>query len=117
MSRLSWGIRDVYGNLYGSKKDKSGQPIITKVNGDFLKEIAVKTKGHFYTSSFGGDHLKAIVAHINEYEKEEFASSVNMQYDEKFAYPLAIGILLLCVSFMITSRHSHLKSWKGMYDN
>lgn len=109
--------RDMFGNLNGSKKDKSGQPIITKVNGDFLKEIAEKTKGQFYTSAFGGDHLKSIVANINEYEKEEFASSVNMQYDEKFAYPLAVGILLLCISFFIFNRNTNLKAWKGMYDN
>ncbi len=109
--------RDVYGNLNGSKKDKSGQPIITQVHGDFLKEIAEKTKGQFYTSAFGGDHLKSIVSNIDEYEKKEFASSVNMQYDEKFTYPLAIGILLLCISFLIFNRNTDLKAWKGMYDN
>ena len=109
--------RDLYGNLNGSKKDKSGQPIITQVHGDFLKEMATITKGEFYTSSFGGDHLKSIVGHINEYEKAEFASSVNMQFDEKFMYPLALGILFLCLSFFMTSRNLDIKAWKGMYDN
>ena len=109
--------RDIYGNLNGSKKDKSGQPIITQVHGDFLKEIAEKTKGQFYISAFGGDHLKSIVANINEFEKEEFSSSVNMQYDEKFAYPLGLGILFLCLSFMIFNRNTNLSAWKGMYDN
>ncbi|MBC7752891.1 MAG: VWA domain-containing protein [Moraxellaceae bacterium] len=109
--------RDIYGNLNGSKKDKSGQPIITQVHGDFLKEIAEKTKGQFYTSSFGGDHLKSIVTNINEFEKEEFASSVNLQYDEKFVYPLGLGILFLCLSFIIFNRNANLSAWKGMYDN
>lgn len=108
--------RDQAGNLTGSKKDKSGQTIITRVKGDFLKEIADKAKGSFYTAHFGGDHLKSIVTDINEFEKAEFSSSMNVQYDEKFMYPLGLGILFLILSFFITNRNNIKTVWKGMYE-
>lgn len=108
--------RDQMGNLIGTRKDKSGQPIITQVKGEFLKELADKTNGKFYTAYFGGNHLKDIVGNINEYEKAQFASSVNMQYDEKFMYPLALGILFLIFSFFVSNRNNNIKTWKGMYE-
>lgn len=108
--------RDQLGNLTGTRKDKSGQPIVTQVHGDFLKELAQKTGGQFYSSYFDGSHLKEIVGKISEYEKAQFASSVNVQYDEKFALPLSLGILLLCLSFFISLRNRDVTTWKGMYE-
>lgn len=108
--------RDAMGNLTGSRKDRAGNPIITQVHGDFLKELAEKTNGKFYNTYFDGSHLKDIVNTIGEYEKAQFASSVSMQFDEKFMLPLLAGVLFLCLSFFISNRNNQTQSWKGMYD-
>lgn len=108
--------RDRYGNLTGMRKDGSGQTIITQVKGEFLKSLAEKGQGHFYFSNFGGDHLRKIADDINQYEKAEFASAVTTQYDEKFTIPLALGLLILLLSLLISDRHSQVKEWKGQYE-
>lgn len=108
--------RDRYGNLTGMRKDSSGQTIITQVKGDFLKSLAEKGQGHFYFSNFGGDHLRKIADDIDHYEKAEFASAITTQYDEKFTFPLGLGLLILFFSLLISDRHSQLKEWKGHYE-
>ncbi len=109
--------RDQLGNLTGNKKDQNGQVILSQVRGSFLKEIAQTAKGDFFTSQFGGDHINGIVAKINEYEKTQFATKKNIQYDEKFMLPLAIGILFILFSFMLSTRRSKMMSWKSEYEN
>jgi Ca-activated chloride channel family protein len=108
--------RDRMGNLTGMRKDKSGQIIITEVKGDFLKSLAEKGQGHFYFSNFGGDHLRQISNDIDQYEKAEFATSVTTQYDEKYAYPLFLGFILILISLLISDRSQLNKPWKGQYE-
>ncbi len=108
--------RDRYGNLTGMRKDKTGQTIITQMKGDFLKSLAEKGQGHFYFSNFGGDHLRKISDDINLYEKTQFASSVATQYDEKFTYPLLLGLILIWISLLISERNQNLRPWKGQYE-
>lgn len=108
--------RDRNGNLIGSKKDSSGQVVLTQVKGDFLKKIAEKGEGRFYFSNYQGDHLKQIVEAINQYEKEEFSSAFAVQYDEKFTWPLLLGLLLLILSLFIDDVDRSVRVWKGQYE-
>lgn len=109
--------RDRSGNLSGTKKDPaSGQPVITQVKGDFLKDIAEKGNGHFYFSNFGGDHLRKIADDISVYEKTQFDSAVTVQYDEKFTIPLAIGLFLIVLSLFVSDRSTEVKQWIGKYE-
>jgi Ca-activated chloride channel homolog len=108
--------RDPYGNLTGAKKDKDGNTIITTVKGEFLKSLAQSGDGSFYFSSFDGSHLKQVVNDISLYEKSLFDSSMVVQYDEKFAWPLSLGIILLLVSLLVTDRRNEPQMWKGRYE-
>lgn len=112
--------RDPFGNLRGPKKDNSGQIIMTQVKGDFLKKIADTTSknssGHFYFADVDGSHLRQIVKDIDQYDKAQFASSTLTQYDEKFTYPLAVGLVLLLLSIFISDRKSVEPLWKGRYE-
>lgn len=108
--------RDPFGNLTGSKKDDQGQIIITTVKGEFLKSLAQAGAGSFYLASFDGSHLKQIVEDINLYEKTMFDSSMVVQYDEKFAYPLFLGLILLLLSFFVSDRNQGPVQWKGRYE-
>lgn len=112
--------RDPFGNLRGPKKDNSGQIIMTQVKGDFLKKIADTASkngsGHFYFADVDGSHLRQIVKDIDQYDKAQFASSTLTQYDEKFTYPLAVGLIFLFISVFISDRKSVEPLWKGRYE-
>ncbi|MFN3454566.1 MAG: vWA domain-containing protein [Pseudobdellovibrio sp.] len=108
--------RDQFGNLRGSKKNKSGEVVITQVKGEFLKSLAQAGDGHFYFASFGGEHLRQIMKDIDLYEKSQFDSSMVIQYDEKFVWPLSCGLILLVISLMFNDRKSTVPEWKGRYE-
>jgi len=108
--------RDQFGNLTGMKKTQSGETIITQVKGDFLKQLAEKGQGHFYFARFNGDHLKQIVQDINQFEKMQFDSSTVVQYDEKFIFPLIVGLMILIISFFVNDRNREQMQWRGRYE-
>ena len=108
--------RDRYGNMTGFKKDSSGQPVLTQVKGDFLKQLAAAGSGEFYTAYFNGDHLRKFVDDLNQLEKTQFQSSLLTQYEEKFTVPLLIGLLFIFCSLFITDRKADGPDWKGKYE-
>ena len=109
-------LRDRHGYQAGFKKDSSGQPVVTMVKGDFLREIASAGDGQFYFATFNGDHLRKFVDDLNQLEKSQFQSSLLTQYDEKFTLPLLLGLLLLVSSFFISDRKPEGQGWKGKYE-
>lgn len=109
-------VRDSRGNMTGYKKDSNGQTILTQVHGSFLKSLAEAGKGQFYFAYVSGDHLRKLTADIDNLEKAQFQSSMMAQYDEKFGYPLTIGLVLLLLSFFISDRNTQPAVWRGRYE-
>ncbi len=108
--------KDRFGNMVGYKKDSSGQTVLTQVKGQFLGELAKVGGGRQYFAQFNGDHLKQFVGDLSELEKTQFQSSVTTQYEEKFTWPLLVGLVLLFVSFFINDRKLYNHEWKGRYE-
>ena len=109
-------VRDNYGAMTGYKKDASGKTVLTQVHGDFLKSLADVGGGQFYFSYSNGDHLKKFVSDVGEFEKSQFQSSMMTQYEEKFTFPLLIGLILIFISLFITDRKPNAALWKGKYE-
>lgn len=107
---------DVLGQFKGSKKDRSDQVIVTSVKGDFLKSLAQKTNGSFYFSSYSGDHLKSIMNDIDNYEKTQFSSTMTLQYNEIYIYPLMVALIVLLFSLSISGRHRRKRSIEVTYE-
>lgn len=108
--------RDYRGNLSGVRKDSSGNPIITQVKGDFLKQMASETNGQFFVTQYNGDHLKQIEKAIGQYEQAQFSSAVTLQYNEVYIYPLMIGFVLYLLSFFVAVRSRQIKPIEVTYE-
>lgn len=109
-------LRDERGFLRGYKRDKSGQNVISAVKGTFLRELAEVGKGSFHHSSFGGNEAKLIRADIDKLQKAEFSSSLATNYDEKFQYPLALGLILALLELLLGERKAAGRIWKGRFE-
>ncbi len=113
-------MRDQQGNQVGFKKDSSGQTVVTQVHGDFLKQLADAGKGQFYFATSGGEHLRQFVDQLAILEKSEFQSNLTTQYDEKFTYPLLLGLVFLVLSLFINDRKKLsgklAADWRGRYE-
>lgn len=110
-------VHDMSGNMVGYKKDSSGQPVLTQVKGEFLKSLADAGGGQFYFAYFNGDHLKKFVSDLDQLEKTEFQTKMMTQYDEKFMWPLVLGLVFIMISFFISDRKSEDENWMGKYES
>lgn len=110
-------IRDERGFLRSYKRDKSGQNVVSRVKGDFLRELAQVGKGSFHHTSFGGQEARQIKQDLDKLEQAEFASSLATSYDEKFQIPLGIGIVLALIELLIAERKKGQgRIWKGRFE-
>lgn len=102
--------RDDFGQLKGYKKDKSGQIVMSRVNTDFLRQLASAGKGAYYHASFTGDEVRQLEADLDKIEKTEFESDFLRKYDERFQIPLFIAFLLLIFEMLMSERKSTRES-------
>jgi len=94
-------IRDENGNISDYKKDETGNTVNSKLDEDLLKNIAQITGGKYYYSQSGFLDIESIVTEINSFEKKELNSKLTQQYEQRFYYFLAVGMLLLILEIFI----------------
>lgn len=109
-------VRDGMGYVKNYKTDRSGQTILTTVKGEALKELARRGKGAFYFASLGGEHLKKVAADINELEKKQFDSSVAVQFEERFQWPLFFALIFGFTEMLLGDRRRHFRLWRGRFE-
>ncbi len=108
-------LRDERGNLIGYLKDKDGQAVVSKVNGNFLRTLAEVGKGSFYHVTFGGGQMTSLVEDLDGLEKAEFDTTVATSYDERYQYLLLPAILLALAELFMGSRVRRKEKWKGRF--
>ncbi|MCC6137224.1 MAG: VWA domain-containing protein [Bdellovibrionaceae bacterium] len=108
-------IRDERGNLLSYLKDKSGQIVTSKVNGDFLRTVAEVGNGSFYHVTFGGGQMTSLVEDLDQLEKAEFDTTVATSYDERFQFFLLPAILLALFELFLGTRVRNKDPWKGRF--
>lgn len=109
-------VRDANGNLVGYKKEKGGQPVISKFTGDALKELAEAGKGNYQHATFGGDAVKLVRRSIDQLQKAQFDTLEVSHYDEHYQAFLLVGILLALVELVLGERRKEGRLWKGRFE-
>jgi len=99
----------------GFKKDRSGQVVISKLDEFTLEKIALQTNGKYYRATSGEDELDKIYAEIAGMEKKELGSFQFSQFEDRFQYFLAIGLILLLIEFLLPERVSVKQEWRGRF--
>ncbi len=85
----------------GFKKDKNGNLVITKLNEDVLKEIALITDGTYVRSVSGDMDLEKIYRESlkGKTEEHEFESTRQKLWHERYQWFVFAALLLLLVEF------------------
>ena len=107
--------RDGRGVLKGYLKDSSNNEVVSKVNGEALKKIARSGKGSFYHVTFGGNHMESLLEDLDALEKSEFDSLSSESFDEKYQWPLFIGLLFGLWELFLGTRRRKKNVWKGRF--
>jgi Ca-activated chloride channel family protein len=84
------------------RKDNDGNVIISKLDESTLNKIAASADGKYYNAN----SFNQIFAELDNLKTEEFETRVYTEYENRFQYLLAAGLLLLLIEIFILERKS-----------
>lgn len=92
------------GKLLGYKKDSNGETVVTKMNPETLKIIAVATKGKY----LDGNNTKSVVDNLqtvlSSIEKNESETQQVAEFKTQYQWFLGLGFLLLFLDLLMFER-------------
>lgn len=108
-------LRDPNGQLRDYLKDAKGQPVVSKVNGDFLRTLSQIGQGSFYHVTFGGEQMKSLKEDIDQLEKAEFDTLTTTSFQEQFQYFLIGALIFAFLELILGNRKKMSTVWKGRF--
>lgn len=85
-------------------KDVNGNTVVTKLDEEILKKIALSTNGNYVRASNSNIGLDEIFRDIKKMKKEDLSSTMYTEYNDQFQIFAAIALFLLAVDFIIMER-------------
>ncbi|MFQ6130732.1 MAG: VWA domain-containing protein [Armatimonadota bacterium] len=109
-------VYDEEGRRTAYKHDREGQVVMSRLNDAQLKQIAAAGRGRYFRATGGQLELERIVDEVNRMEKKELSARQFSHYEERFQWPLAMAILLLCVEAGMSERRRRTEEWGGRFE-
>jgi Ca-activated chloride channel homolog len=85
-------------------KDIDGNTVISKLDEDILKKIAMASGGSYVRANNSNIGLDEIFSEIKKMKKQEMESTMYTEYNDQFQIFAAISIFLLLLDFIIMER-------------
>ena len=85
-------------------KDKDGNTVITKLDEDILKKIAIAAEGNYVRATSSNIGLDEIYNEIKKMKTQELESTMYTEYNDQFQIFAVIALFLLLVDFIIMER-------------
>lgn len=101
------GLIPIYnssGQIDSYKKDKNGNPVMSKLHDTTLKALTKIGNGRYYRSTVDGSEVKSFLTNVSKLEKDGKKSLEINQYKQLFPYFLGIGILIFLLGYLIPIR-------------
>lgn len=108
-------MRDPTGNVVDYHKDRASKVVVSQLETDTLQKLAEATGGKFYQATRGELELDKILEDIAGLEKNQFASRRVEQMIDRYQWFVAMGMLLLLASLMISERPVKEGVWHGRF--
>ncbi|MFC1616909.1 VWA domain-containing protein [Candidatus Margulisiibacteriota bacterium] len=94
-------IKDEKGNLIKYKKDQKNNLVLSKLNDEILKSIAMKTDGRYFFSSKNNFAHSAIYKNLLKQEKKAMEELTLKSHIDRYHFFLFIAFLLLMFELLI----------------
>jgi Ca-activated chloride channel family protein len=85
-------------------KDIDGNTVITKLDEDILKRIAISAEGNYVRASSSNIGLDEIYGEIKKMKTQEMESTMYTEYNDQFQIFTVIALFLLFIDFIIMER-------------
>ena len=94
------------------KKNKAGQPIVSRFNENTLKQIAQKGRGAFYFAQPGSNTINKIYEDIQALGRSALSHHTQNQYQEWYHWCVALALLFGFLYFLIGEKKKHpIQMW------
>lgn len=94
------------------KRDRSGHVVTTKLEENALQDLA--RDGSYFRIARTSSSLSKITAALDRLDKTTFGQDEFEEYDEKYQWPLFLGLLLLFAERTISDRRSSTGGYPAM---
>lgn len=94
-------IFDDQGRRTGYKRDKKGEVVLSKVDETSLIAMSQETGGQYLRASPTGDEIDSLVRMVEQLQQGDQKAHLLNRYENRFQWPLALGLLLLLASIAI----------------
>jgi Ca-activated chloride channel family protein len=85
-------------------KDVDGNTVISRLDEDVLKKIAISTSGNYVRASNSNIGLDEVYGEIRKMKTQELESTMYTEYNDQFQIFAAITLLMLLIDFIIMDR-------------
>jgi Ca-activated chloride channel homolog len=85
-------------------KDANGATVITKLDEDILKRIAVSAQGNYIRASNSSIGLDEIFSDIRKMKKDELESTMYTEYNDQFQIFAAVALFFIILEIIIMDR-------------
>jgi len=92
----------------GTKKDQEGNTVLTKLNEQYLLDIAESGGGSYTRANGLNVGIDGIVTELNSIEKTTMSQEKYTGYDDQFQPYLLIGLILLILEYLISDKRNKL---------
>jgi Ca-activated chloride channel family protein len=99
-------IYDDSGKQTGFHLDSAGHTVISKLNEDMCKEIAIAGNGIYIRASNANSGLGVVMGQVSKMQSKNYDSKTYKDFEDRFQFFLVIALLLLAVEFFISNRKS-----------
>jgi Ca-activated chloride channel family protein len=86
------------------KRDRNGSIVMTKLDEVSLEKISAVGNGAYYRGTNNQDELNEIYKAINALQKREFGTKQFTDFEPRFQFFIAAGILLLVLELLISEK-------------
>lgn len=84
-------------------RDENGEPVLAKLDGDLLRQLALETNGVYIPAGTGALDLESIFReHIRPLTRSKLDSTQEVVRNEAYFVPIAIGLIMLGISILVT---------------
>jgi len=94
-------ILDEQGHRTGYKRDKKGEVVLSRLDEATLSQIAQETGGQYFRASDTGDEIDLLSHALENLQQGDQKTRLFNRYENRFQWPLALGLLLLLISLAI----------------
>lgn len=94
-------VVDGAGNVTGYRKDRRGEPIVTRLDEAGLQAVVAKGDGKLYDVGASGRGIPAFRAELDRMEKSELEGRVTVTWEDRYAVAAFPALLLLLAALLL----------------